>query len=66
MVLKELEKVLRGYCVVNIEWRDSDKKIKELSTYLHLIKDCSDELLNKEILRLEIKTYGIDIFLGGE
>ena len=66
MVLKELEKVLRGYCVVNIEWRDSDRNIKELSTYLHLIKDCDADLLNKEVLRLEIKSYGIDIFLGGE
>ena len=66
MVLKELEKVLRGYCVAVIEWRDSDKKIKNIYTHLHLIKYCDDELLNKEVLRCEIKNSGISIFLGGE
>lgn len=63
MILKELEKVLRGYGVAVIQWRDRSKQIKEILTHIHLIKYCEDALLVREVLRVEIKGNDVEIFL---
>lgn len=63
MKLKELEKILRGAIVVSIQWKDDNYKIKEIITHIHLIKYCSDKLLNSEVLRFEIENNTAEIFL---
>ena len=63
MTLRELEKTLRGSIVASIQWRDEDGSIREILTHIHLIKYCNDELLDSEVLRVDIGSYTVEIFV---
>ena len=53
MLLKEVEKVLRGNTVV-IEWRNDKKEIQSLTTRACDLKYLPNYCLDSEVLRIEV------------
>lgn len=66
MTLGELVKTLKGSIVASIQWRDEGEDLKEILTHIHLIRFCDEKLLNREVLKIEIGSYTINISLKRE
>ena len=61
MKVYELEKVLRGYVDVKIEWSKGSTEVK-----LYEVKDLDSSILNSEVLRCSVENNKITLIISKE